>query len=368
MFNVSELVIAFFISFFASLTLTLPVKKFAEKVGAVDVPNQRKIHEKITPRMGGLSIYLGAVLGLLYIFPIHPQLEAIAIGSLIIVITGMIDDKYTLKPLIKLLAQITSAGILIAAGVIIDKITLPFLGVVYLDLFSIPVTLIWIVGITNAINLIDGLDGLASGVSTIALTSILVLAIIDYRLLAVYFCIVLIGSNLGFLVHNFYPAKIYMGDTGSLFLGYSIAVISILGLLKNVALLSFIIPILVLAVPIFDTLFAIIRRLYNKENIMMPDKKHIHYQLIEAGLSHRATVLIIYGFSAVFGILAILFSEGSVATPYIVGFFLLFFLHILAESAGLVGKGKKPVINFLCKKLKKEKNYLHKRDKVEQEP
>ncbi len=152
---------------------------------------------------------------------------------------------------------------------IIEKITLPFIGVVELGFASVLITVLWIVGITNAINLIDGLDGLATGVTTIALISMFIMAIIDAQMIAAFLCIVLIGANLGFLYHNFYPAKIYMGDTGSNFLGFMIAVVSILGLFKNIALFSFIIPVIVLAVPIFDTFLAIIRRIRNKESIAM---------------------------------------------------------------------------------------------------
>jgi UDP-GlcNAc:undecaprenyl-phosphate GlcNAc-1-phosphate transferase len=165
--------------------------------------------------------------------------------------------------------------------------------------------------------------------------------------MAAYLCIVLIGANLGFLYHNFYPAKIYMGDTGSNFLGYMIAVVSMLGLFKNVAFLSFVVPIIVLAVPIFDTLVAIIRRAYNKENIMAADNKHLHYQLIRAGYSHRKTVLIIYLFSAVFGGLAILFSTADIVFSIIITVFVFFFLHIFAELAGIVLGGRRPVVDRL---------------------
>src|SRR5690606_37747005 len=197
------------------------------------------------------------------------------------------------------------------SGLIIERVTLPFIGMVDLGFFSVLITVLWVVGITNAINLIDGLDGLATGVTTIALISIFIMALIDVQVIAAFLCIVLIGANIGFLFHNFYPASIYMGDTGSNFLGYMIAAISMLGLFKNVAFFSFVVPIIVLAVPIFDTLVAIVRRAYNKENIMAADNKHMHYQLLKAGYSHRKTVLIIYLFSAVFGGLAILFSEAS---------------------------------------------------------
>jgi UDP-GlcNAc:undecaprenyl-phosphate/decaprenyl-phosphate GlcNAc-1-phosphate transferase len=350
MFNITELIIAFVLSLVSSYLLTYPVKKLAVKIGAMDFPNFRKIHKEVTPRLGGLSIYLGTAIGLLYLFPEHHQIGAISLGSLIVIITGIIDDKYQIRPIYKLAGQIIAALVLISAGIIIEKITLPFLGVVYLEYFSIPITILWVVGVTNAINLIDGLDGLAAGVTTIALTSILVMAIIDYRLIVVYICVTLIGSNIGFLFHNFHPAKIYMGDSGSLFLGYAVAVISMMGLFKNVTIFSFIIPIIVLGVPIFDTIFAIIRRLQNKEPIMMPDKKHIHYQLLATGLSHKSTVLILYGICTVFGILGILFSlTTSLTTSYIIMLIILFFIHILAEIVGLVAQGKKPVLNLLAK-------------------
>ncbi|SET25510.1 UDP-GlcNAc:undecaprenyl-phosphate GlcNAc-1-phosphate transferase [Salinibacillus kushneri] len=368
MFNVTELIIAFFISLISSLLLAYPVKKMALKMGAMDVPNNRKIHTIVTPRLGGLSIYIGTVLGIFYLFPNHPQISAIALGSLIVVITGMIDDKYQIRPIIKLSGQLLAAVILITSGIIIEKVTLPVFGIIELGYFSIPLTILWIIGITNAINLIDGLDGLAAGVSTIAISSILVMAIIDYRVIVVYICVALIGSNLGFLFHNFHPAKIYMGDTGSLFLGYSVAVISMLGLFKNIALFSFVIPIIVLGVPILDTLFAIVRRMVNKEPIMMPDKKHIHYQLLAAGFSHRTTVLILYGFSVIFGVLAILFSLASNLTvSYLAMLVLLILIHVFAENVGLVGRGKKPLTNLMWKLIKKEK-LDHKEQNVQQKP
>src|SRR5690625_3890904 len=253
MFNYTELIIALLISLVASLVLTYPVKKFAVWFGALDVPNHRKIHKNITPRMGGLSIFLGAFAGVLYLQPKHDHILPIFLGAIVIILTGVIDDRYDIRPVIKLSGQLIAASFLISSGLIIERVTLPVFGVVELGFVSVLITALWVVGITNAINLIDGLDGLATGVSTIALSSMLVMAIIDYRIVAVYLCVVLIGANLGFLFHNFYPAKIYMGDTGSNFLGYMIAAISMLGLFKNVAIFSFIIPVIILAVPILDT-------------------------------------------------------------------------------------------------------------------
>lgn len=355
MFNYIDLIVAFFISITSSFLLTFPIKKLAVKLRIVDFPNNRKIHTKVTPRLGGVAIFLGALLGILYLQPQHEYLPEILFGAVIIIITGALDDRYTIRPIIKLTGQLIAATFLISSGLIIERITLPIFGVVDLGPLSIVVTLLWVVGITNAINLIDGLDGLATGVTTIAFTSMLIMAFTDVQVVAAYLCIVLIGTNLGFLYHNFYPANIYMGDSGSNFLGFMIAVVSMLGLFKNIALFSFIIPVIVLAVPIFDTLFAIVRRAYNKENIMGADNKHIHYQLLKAGYSHRKAVLIIYAFSALFGIMAILFSEASLTITLIITGFILVLIHILAEIAGLVMGGKRPVLDALGRIIGKER-------------
>lgn len=352
MFNYADLAIAFFIALSGSLLLTYPVKKLAIKIGAVDLPNYRKIHKNVTPRLGGLAIFAGTFLGVVYLAPSHVYITEILMGAIVIIITGALDDRFSIRPVVKLTGQLVAASFLISSGLIIERITLPVIGMIDLGFFSVIITVFWVVGITNAINLIDGLDGLATGVTTIALTSIFIMAIIDAEVLVAYLSIALIGANLGFLRHNFYPAKIYMGDTGSNFLGYMIAVVSMLGLFKNIALFSFIIPIIVLAVPIFDTLFAIVRRAYNKESIMNADNKHIHYQLLAAGYSHRKTVLIIYAFSALFGVMAILFSNASITLTMFITIFILILLHIFAELAGIVMGGKRPVVTALRKLLR----------------
>lgn len=355
MFNPADLLIAFLIALLSTYLLTYPVKKLAVKLGVVDLPNYRKIHKEITPRLGGLAIFLGAFLGALYLQPRHEHLPEILLGALVILITGTLDDRFGIRPVIKLAGQLTATSFLISSGLIIEKITLPFIGMIDLGFISVLVTVLWVVGITNAINLIDGLDGLATGVTTIALTSLFVMAIVDAQVVVAYLCVVLIGANLGFLYHNFYPAKIYMGDSGSNFLGFMIAAISMLGLFKNIALFSFIIPVIILAVPIFDTLFAIVRRAYNKTGIMQPDSKHIHYQLIRTGYSHRQAVLIVYVFSALFGIMAILFSHASLTISVVITLFILILLHIFAEMAGLVMDGKRPILGLLKKPFMKRK-------------
>lgn len=348
-----DLSIAFLIALVSTLLITFPVKKLAIKLGIMDVPNKRKIHRQIMPRLGGLAIFIGMFLGMVYLHPFGTYFKEILFGAIVIIITGMLDDKYQLRPIFKLTGQVIAASFLISAGLIIDQITIPVFGLVDLGFLSVLVTLVWIVGITNAINLIDGLDGLAAGVTTIAFLSMFIMAIIDVRLLAAYFCITLIGANIGFLFHNFYPAKIYMGDTGSNFLGYMIAVVSILGLFKNITLFGFIIPVILLAVPILDTVFAIVRRFRNGQSIMLPDNKHIHYQLIEKGFSHRQSVWIIYGFSALFGAIAILLSNATMTTAVIIILFVLVLFHFLAELGGLVMNGKRPVIDLLRKMFKR---------------
>lgn len=355
MINYVDLIIAFVIALILSFVLTFPIKKLAIRWGIVDFPNQRKIHTKVTPRFGGIAIFMGSMAGLLYLRPENEHMVAIILGAVIIILTGTLDDRYNIRPSVKLTGQFMAASFLVSSGLIIERVTLPFIGMVELGFISVLVTVFWIIGITNAINLIDGLDGLATGVSTIGLISILIMAFIDAQLIVIYFSVVLIGANLGFLYHNYYPAKIYMGDTGSNYLGYMIAVISMLGLFKNVTLLSFLIPIIILAVPIFDTLFAIIRRVRSNKSIMMADNKHVHYQLLRIGLSHRMSVLIMYAFSALFGALAILFSVAPFRLTIVIALFIFILIHIFAEMAGLVLDGQRPVVNFLIKSFKKRK-------------
>lgn len=357
MFNYVDLSIAFLIALLATFLLTYPVKKLAIKLRVLDLPNSRKIHKEITPRLGGLAIFIGALLGALYLQPRHEHLPEILLGAVVIIITGALDDRFGIRPVVKLTGQLIATSFLISSGLIIEKITLPIIGMVDLGFVSVLITVLWVVGITNAINLIDGLDGLATGVTTIALISLFIMALLDGQIVPAYLSVVLIGSNLGFLYHNFYPAKIYMGDSGSNLLGFMIATISMLGLFKNVALLSFIVPIIILAVPIFDTVLAIFRRVYHKTGIMKPDSQHIHYQLIKVGYSHRVAVLIIYAFSALFAFLAILFSKATITISLIITIITLIILHIFAEVAGLVMNGKKPVLDLMRRPFKKKRDH-----------
>lgn len=341
------LYLTLFICFMASILLTPIVKKLAFKVGATDKPNQRKVHAKIMPRLGGLAIYLSFIIGILILRPTDPNEPnaalAIVLGSLVIIITGMLDDMFELSAKYKLIGQLAAALIVVFyGGVTASFINLPFGGEIEFGFLAIPITIIWIVGITNAINLIDGLDGLAAGVSSIALITISLMALImgDGYVAAV--ASIVLFSTLGFLFYNFHPAKIFMGDTGALFLGYIISVLALLGF-KNVTLISFIVPIIILGVPISDTFFAIIRRIVNKKPLSAPDKSHLHHCLLGLGFSHRQTVLIIYALAAFFGLTAVIFSQAKVWGAFMVIAVLLILIEVFAEKVGLMGKDHRPL-------------------------
>ncbi|WP_085994088.1 glycosyltransferase family 4 protein, partial [Oceanobacillus senegalensis] len=253
-----EFIVALVITFMATLVITPFVIKFAIKVGAVDKPNNRKVHTKLMPRLGGLAIYSGFLIGVLAFFPDVLKYWPVLVGGLIIVITGIIDDMKELSAKMKLGGQLLAALITVLGGIKIEFITLPAGNIVEFGYFAIPLTILWIVAITNAINLIDGLDGLAAGVSSIVLLTFSGLAISMGNPTVALLGFMMLGSTLGFLKYNFNPAKIFMGDTGSLFLGYMISSLAVMGLFKNVAVFSLIVPIIILGVPILDTTFAII--------------------------------------------------------------------------------------------------------------
>ncbi|WP_018922032.1 UDP-phosphate N-acetylglucosaminyl 1-phosphate transferase [Salsuginibacillus kocurii] len=340
------LILTLVVCFIASLVLTPVVKKFAIKIGATDQPNNRKVHQKVMARLGGLAIYLSFLIGYAILQPDSPYMWPILIGASIIILTGFLDDLTELSAKLKLFGQIAAAAVVIIGGVQIDFINLPFDAQLQLGILSIPLTLLWIIGITNAINLIDGLDGLAAGVSSIVLLTISILAALQGNIYIAGLALILLGSTLGFLVHNFNPAKIFMGDTGSMFLGFMIAVISLLGF-KNVTLFSLVVPVIVLAVPISDTFYAIIRRIVNRQPLSAPDKSHMHHCLLRAGYSHRQTVLLIYAMSGFFGLAAVMFTLSTLWVALFIMTGLLVMIELLAERIGLVNDQFRPVSNFM---------------------
>ncbi|MCH6266534.1 glycosyltransferase family 4 protein [Neobacillus citreus] len=335
------------ICFVAAILLTPIVKKIAFKIGATDKPEQRKVHQGIMPRLGGLSIYLSFIIGVMIIHPSESFHIPILIGSFVIIITGMIDDIKDISAKYKLAGQIIAAFIVVIWGDMkVEFINLPFGGDLDFGPLSIPLTMLWIIGVTNAINLIDGLDGLAAGVSSIALLTIAGMAVVMGNTYVVLIALIVAVSSLGFLFYNFYPAKIFMGDVGSQFLGYIIGVLSLLGF-KNITFISLIIPIIILGVPISDTFFAIIRRLINKQPISAPDKSHLHHCLLRSGFTHRQAVLLIYGMSIIFGLAAFIFSQATVWGSLIVIAVLLLVIELFVEQVGLVREDYKPLLNLI---------------------
>ncbi|KAB7706602.1 undecaprenyl/decaprenyl-phosphate alpha-N-acetylglucosaminyl 1-phosphate transferase [Bacillus aerolatus] len=345
--------LAFVICILASLAITPLVKKLAIATGVVDKPNYRKVHERIMPRMGGLAIFISFMIGIFVLQPESKYNLAIVIGGFIIIVTGVLDDRFELSAKVKLGGQLLAALVVVFyGGVQMEFITLPFGGEMEFGFLSIPLTILWIVGITNAINLIDGLDGLAAGVSSIALLTISLMAFMKGDIYVMSMALLVLGSTLGFLHYNFHPAKIFMGDTGALFLGYIIAVLSLLGF-KNVTVISLIIPIIILGVPISDTFFAIIRRKVNKQPLSAPDKSHLHHCLLRMGYTHKQTVFIVYAIASMFGLAAIIFSMATVWGAFIMIAVLAIAIELFVESIGLVSSNYKPLLNFMRVRVKK---------------
>ncbi len=339
--------VAILTAFIAAIVLTPLVIRLSYRIGAVDKPNYRKVHIVSMPRIGGLAIFGAFMIGYFVMSPSDEHALGILLGAVLIILTGFLDDMIDITPKAKLVGQIGAALLAIVwGGLQIQFITLPVIGQVDFGWLSIPITVLWIVGITNAINLIDGLDGLASGVSAIALITMSVMAVIMGNTFVAMTAAILAASAIGFLFYNFHPAKIFMGDTGSLFLGYMISVLALLGF-KNVAVISLIIPIIMLGVPISDTFFAIVRRIRMKQPISAPDKSHLHHCLLRIGFSHRQTVLIIYCIAILFGIAAILFSQATVWGGIILLAVIIIAVELFVEVIGLAGTNYKPLINLV---------------------
>ncbi len=307
--------------------LTPLVKFLAYKVGAIDIPkDERRMHDHPIPRLGGLGIFLAFMLAVLVFADLDRQMQGILLGAVMIVIVGVLDDIMTLKALPKLIVQIAAAGVAVYHGCVIQFISNPnvFSNSSYVNLswLSVPITIIWIVAITNAVNFIDGLDGLAVGVSTISTASLIVIALIVSEFnIAVILC-ALFGACLGFIPYNMNPAKIFMGDTGATFLGYILATLSITGLFKLYAVISFAVPFLILGLPIFDICFAFLRRIAKGQNPMTADRSHVHHRLIDLGFSQKQAVAIAYMLTAILGLSAVvLTSSGELRALILIGAF-----------------------------------------------
>lgn len=295
--------LTFLISLLLTILLTPMVRSFAPEIGAMDQPSERKVHKSSIPRSGGIAIYFGFLVAVLFgilsggvsgtNLNSH-HLLGILLGGSVVLLTGLLDDIYRLPSLLKLLFQVIGASVAIYFGVEITFISNPFEGMVPLGFIAVPLTLLWVVGMTNAINLIDGLDGLATGVTAISAGTLFIVALRTHQIGAALLMLALCGAALGFLRYNFNPASIFLGDSGSYFLGFVLATAAIIGVFKTTLVVALIIPLLILGVPIFDTAFAIMRRLKNRQSPFAADNRHIHHLLLRAGLNQREAVLSIY--------------------------------------------------------------------------
>ena len=313
------MIFAFIVSFAFTFATTPLVRRFAFKIGAIDIPkDNRRMHKKPTPRIGGLAIIFGFTVATLCFAQPSRQLYGTLAGAAIIAVMGVIDDCKNLPAKLKFVNQIIAALVVVFAGDIkIDVFTNPnFLSDnpywVLPEWLSVTLTVIWIVFITNAVNFIDGLDGLAAGVSAIMSISLVFISIRVGEYSIAILGIALMGSCFGFLPFNFNPAKIFMGDTGSTFLGFMLATLSIQGVFKSYAVISFAVPLLILGLPLFDALFAMIRRILRGQSPMTADRGHLHHRLVDMGFSQKQTVFILYAISGVLGITAVLLAESGV--------------------------------------------------------
>ncbi len=311
--------VVYAVGFLVAIVLTMmftPLSKIlAKKTGAIDYPKELGVHDKPIPLAGGSAIVFSFIITAAIMAPfmkgyVTKEFLGILVAGVLITTLGFLDDVYQLSPRIRIFFQIFAALIVVFTGTSIEILTWPWssTGVINLSTFGNVLTVIWIVGLTNAMNFIDGLDGLAAGVASIAAISFMVISFIFGPPVSVLLAAILAGACIGFLPHNFNPATIFMGDTGSTFLGFMLAVLSIQGLTKSYTVITLIVGAIVLGLPLFDTSFAIFRRLASNQSIAQGDRKHLHHRLVDKGISHKRAVLTMYAVSSGFGIAGVLFA------------------------------------------------------------
>jgi UDP-GlcNAc:undecaprenyl-phosphate GlcNAc-1-phosphate transferase len=329
------------LAFGIPLLLTPLIRRLAVAAGAIDQPGQRKVHQQPIPCWGGLGIFLGFAAALVVIMPTVPflsrgQVHGMLAGGLVVMVVGMIDDWRGISPLSKLLGQIAAAVVAVSFGVSVRFVSNPFGGMLSLGYLSIPLTVAWLVAITNALNLVDGLDGLAAGIAAISAGTVAIVSF-SQGVPLVGICSLMLGASaLGFLPHNWHPAKIFMKDAGSMFLGFTLACLAAIGMAKLATAFSLILPILILGIPISDMLLAIIRRLMRGQHIFTADGEHIHHRLLDMGLSHSQTVLVLYGVSLLLGGSAVLLTLLTTSQGLVVLFLVCAIVLFLANRAGLL--------------------------------
>ena len=375
-----DIAIAFLLGLITAFVVTPFSMRIAKKYGAIDVPNDRRVNKKPMPRLGGIAVIAGFFVSTIYLLismsiegkialftedQLWLKLVGFFIGIIILGITCFIDDTKGIHSITKLIVQIIAALVVVACGIRIENFEIPFLnGQAELNIvLSYIITVCWIVGVTNAINLIDGLDGLSSGISLISCISLLIIFTLnDSPVIAIVLITALGGAISGFLPYNFNPAKTFIGDTGSNFLGFSLAVISILGVAKTYTALVLIAPIIVLALPILDTLFAIFRRIKNGKSlkaVFKADKGHLHHRLMQKGYTQKQAVFMLYGITATFGMFAVVLLDSGVWKALS---FAILVLALLAIGYKDIFGIRKNVHKFE-KELKQEKIETHREDK-----
>ncbi len=342
--------------------LTPGLRRFARRIGAIDYPGGRRINVRPMPRLGGVAIYVGFLAALLVAMvitrdillshrgdvltvriPLSPRTDqavvGILLGSTFLFLVGIWDDARGMNPALKFVLQVAGAAILIPFGLTTQFITHPLSGqIVALGPLGPLFTILWVVGVVNAMNFIDGVDGLASGIAAIAAVTLFLTAMVKDDVTSMLLAACLVGSMLGFLRHNFNPARIIMGDSGSMFVGYVLGGMSVMGLYKSYTALSLIVPLLALAVPIVDTAFAIVRRFRSRQPIYLPDRGHLHHRLLDRGLSQRQTVLILYLVSAMFGVGALAVAGVNRTVSVITLAVIAVALYIVARRMGLLDR------------------------------
>lgn len=355
--NILRILIMVLTSFIV-VALVIPfIKRVANHIGAMDIPDKRKVHKTPMPRLGGLGIYFGFLFGYMVFGEPSSIMNSILIGSFIIVLTGVVDDIKPLKASTKFIGQVVASLIVVFYGGIVMHDVSAFGINLHFGPLAYPITIFFILGCINCMNLIDGLDGLAGGIASIYFLTIGIIATMQQKFgLDSVLTFVMLGSTLGFLLYNFNPAQIFMGDSGSMFLGFIIAIIALLGF-KNVTMTSLVIPFLVLAIPILDTLFAILRRALKGESISTPDKFHIHHQLLKRNFSQRTTVLIIYFVDILFACASIIYFLKDRVLGYIIyGILLLIVILFVAKTNVVIDKDDNIIKKFFNKEKNQKKN------------
>lgn len=359
---------AFLTALVLALLFTPVAKWLAPKIGAMDVPkDDRRVHDKPMPRFGGMAIFIGVTVSLLIFAGPEEKFSGVIIGGILIYILGAIDDLMDLSPKIKFLGQAACGCIVFFMGIRLEFIN-NFFGpgkLIFGDTLCFVITILWIVGITNAINLVDGLDGLASGISAIASLCIAYAAYIHGQYEVATAMLAVAGGSLGFLPFNFHPAKIFMGDSGSQFLGFCLATISLIGPTKSATVVAVAIPALVLGLPIFDTAFAILRRTVRGQSVAVGDKEHLHHRIMRAGFGQRRSVMIMYGISGIMGVVAVLYSRDCFVEPLGLIAIAIMLLYVLMSDTS-TKRIELNAVNIAKEENKEKRRKYDQRNKSEQ--